>query len=244
MIDGGDSNDTSWLYKAEEELRRALEDDPGSARVHSGLASVYLHQGRKELVPIEVEKALKAKPDDPEALTWLVEYHRLNGEDPAAATLAKRMIEREPLFFPPRMTLGEILRTQGDTADAIREQGKILEQAPENLYGVWYLSRAYLDAREMVKARGILERGRTFAPKNHLVHLGWALLLALEGKREEALKAMDEEALDWLDRAVRNGDDRADWFRRDPLLANIHRQARFGQIVDSISYRRKQGLRQ
>jgi len=269
LIISGYSNDSSLLYKAEEELRQASQDDPSVGSVHSALAAVYINQGRKELVPIEVEKALKAKPEDPEAFIWLLNYHRLNEDNAAALALARQMIEREPLFFPPRMNLGDILRTQGDTAGAIREQVKILEQAPQNLFGVWFLSRAYMDAGELVKARGILERGRSVAPNNYLLPVAWALLLALEGKREEALKEMDDEvlkfavasftanleaaefyasvgetskALEWLDRAVRNGDDRADWFRRDPLLANIRQQPRFQQILDSIAYRRKQWL--
>jgi tetratricopeptide (TPR) repeat protein len=265
-MNSGYSNDPSWLYKAEEELRQALRDDPNLASVHSALAAVYLHQGRKELVPIEVEKALKAKPDDPEALIWLLNYHRLNGDYAPALALAKRMLEREPLFFPARMNLGDTLRVQGDVAGAIREQEKILEQSPDNLYGIWFLLRACLDAGELVKARGILERVRSVDPKNYLVRVGWALLSALEGKREEALKEMDDEvlkfaaanfsatleaaefyavlgetakALEWLDRAVRNGDDRTDYFRRDPLLANVRKEPRFRQIVESIVYRRR-----
>src|ERR1044071_1805707 len=60
----GSSNDSSLLYKAEEEIRQALRDDPGCARAHSVLAVIYLLQGRKELLPAEVAKALKANPDD------------------------------------------------------------------------------------------------------------------------------------------------------------------------------------
>ncbi len=266
MIDGGHSNDTTWLYKAEEDLRQALKDDPNLASVHSALAAVYLHQGRKELVPLEVEKCLKAEPDDPEALSWLIEYHRLNGENTEALALTRPLIKREPLFFPARMSLGEVLRTQGDTAGAIREQEKILEQSPNNTYGIWFLSRAYLDAGELAKARGVLEHGRSIASNNFAIRMQFALLLLLEGKQEAALGEMNEEvlkfaaanvfttseaagfysvlkqtskALDWLERAVRNGDDRAEWFRRDPLLSNIRGEPRFQQIVDSVAYRRR-----
>ena len=267
LLSFGYANDIGLLYKAEEDLRQALRDDPGLTSVHSALAGVYMHQGRKDLVPSEVEKALKAKPNDPEALIWLLNYHRLNEDNAAALTVARQMIEREPLFYPARMNLGHLLLTQGDTAGAIREQQKILEQAPESPLGIWFLSRAYMNAGDLAKARATLERARSVNPKNYLVREAWALLLALEGKRQEALKEMDEEvlkfaaatfqatlevaefyavlgetskALEWLDRAVRNGDDRADWFRRDPLLANIRKEPRFQQIVDSIVYRRKQ----
>jgi len=36
------------------------------------------------------------------------------------------------------------------------------------------------------------------------------------------------------------GDDREDWFRRDPHLASIRNQPRFRQIVASVAYRRRQ----
>ena len=43
-----------------------------------------------------------------------------------------------------------------------------------------------------------------------------------------------------MDRAVRPGDDRVDWFRRDPLLVNVREHRRFQQIVNSMEFRREQ----
>ena len=42
-----------------------------------------------------------------------------------------------------------------------------------------------------------------------------------------------DTALERLDRAVRMGDDREDWLRRDPLLASIRQHPRFQQILAS-----------
>jgi serine/threonine protein kinase len=93
--------------------------------------------------------------------------------------------------------------------------------------------------------------------------------LAVEGKRAEALQEMDSEllkfgelitvasnvaefyavledrakSLEWLDRAVRAGDERTDWFERDPLLANVGKEPRYRQITDGIRYRREQRAR-
>ena len=41
-------------------------------------------------------------------------------------------------------------------------------------------------------------------------------------------------ALEWLERAVRNGDERIEWFRREPLFANLRSHARFQQILESV----------
>ena len=46
-------------------------------------------------------------------------------------------------------------------------------------------------------------------------------------------------ALEWLDRAVRSGDERAEYFRRDPLLGPVRKQPRFEHILGSIEYRRR-----
>jgi hypothetical protein len=118
------------------------------------------------------------------------------------------------------------------------------------------------------KARSLLEEKRPLFPGNYLWRATWALLLALEGKRQEALETMDDEtlkflgaavivtleaaefyaavgdtprALEWMEKTVRNGDERVEWFRKDPLLANIRQDPRFHQIVDPIEARRKQG---
>jgi len=90
--------------------------------------------------------------------------------------------------------------------------------------------------------------------------------LAVEGRRDDAMQEMDPavlkygeliiatslvaefyavlgdraQALDWLDRSVRAGDERADWFERDPLLANIRQEPRFRQIIDGIRNRQEQ----
>lgn len=73
--------------------------------------------------------------------------------------------------------------------------------------------------------------------------LKWAALLSyMNSGVDDFYAAVGDatRALDWLDRAVRSGDDRAEYFRRDPLLANIRDQPRFQQILASIAYRRQQ----
>ena len=267
LVDGGRSNDRALLSSAEDEMQRALKDEPNLARAHAGFATIYVMQGRKELVPAEVEQVEKTNPGDEDASNALMTYLYLNEEYAAALRLGQRVLERLPLFFPDRMAIGEILRQQGDLAGALREQEKILDQDSQNLYALTYLARAHMDSGDLVRARQSLERVRPADRQNYRVRRTWAILLALEGKRAAAVKEMDDEvlkwealvayetseaadfyavlnepskALDWLDQAVRSGDERAEWFRRDPLLIQIRDQPRFQQILESITYRRQQ----
>jgi len=267
MFDSGYSNDTSGLYTAEEELRRALQDDPSAGHPHSVLAGIYLYQGRKELVPGEVEKALAANPDDLEAKNWLLGYHWLNGDYAAAEILVKESMRLAPLNLYGRVWYGAILREKGDTAGAIRELDKVLEQDPQYLYALVFLAQTRMDRGELLQARHTLERARAGDNQNFWIRISRTQLLALEGKRMEALNGMDtevlkysagsswaaawaaevyavlgekEKALEWLERGVRNGDERVEWFQRNPLLANLRNEPRFKQILESITYRRRQ----
>jgi tetratricopeptide (TPR) repeat protein/predicted Ser/Thr protein kinase len=268
-IDSGHSSDSSWLYKAEQELRRALQDDSDSASAHSSLAALYFFQGRKDLIPDEANKALALNPDGPDAKIWLFNYYALSGEYAIAKEYINQLLESDPLFFPARMNLADILRLEGDLAGAIRESGKILEQDPRNPFAAKMLARTYIDGNDLPMARRSLESLSPDDQRGNESKLIWALLLALEGKTKEALAKMDEDSLkfgalspwatsvvaefyavmgdpqkslDWLETAVRNGDERDAWFRSDPSLAKVRDLPRFQQIIDSIEFRRKSRL--
>jgi serine/threonine protein kinase len=264
-LDAGFSNDNALLYESEEDLRRALRTDASLPRAHVTFAAIYFMQGRKELMIAELRQALKADPraEDADLLHFLMQYHHYNGEYGMAQDVGQRVVEHLPLFFPARMILGDMLRQQGDVAGAVREQENILEQDPQNIYAIRFLARACMDASDLQRARHTLERARPDDRQSHWTRLMWAMLLALE---DQAPKEVDDDvlrwgglvaymtydiaalyaargdvsgALEWLDRAVRSGDERAEYFRRDPLLGPVRNQPRFRQIVESIEYRRK-----
>jgi serine/threonine protein kinase len=267
QVYNGFSNDASLLYAAEEELRQAEAECPQLASLPSAFAAVYLAQGRKEMIPIvELERVMAE--DDPaarDALLWRAILYMQEGQSEKAKELILRSLEREPLFGAPRMIFADILRTEGDLDGAIREQQKVIEQGPSNISAIRWLARAYLDAGALDKARATLEESRAAFERNFLWRAAWALLLACEGKRTEALEAMDAEtlkiakfvfgetvnvaefyamlgdtttAIEWIEVAVRSGDERIEWFARDRRLASIQQDPRFRRIVQSIESRR------
>jgi len=262
----GYSNDPSLLYKAEEELRRASQEDPNLPSLPSALTALYLMQGRQELVPAnELDRVLKENPSNRDTILWRAIVHLLREENSAAKTLLRNALEREPLMGPARLILGDIVRTEGDIQGAIREQLRVLEQAPGNISAIRDLTLAYIDADETDKSRMLLEAKRPAFAGNYMWKSMNALVLAREGKSAEAREAMDEQtlkylsvafistldgaefyallgdtskAIDWLERAVRNGDERTGWFRRNPRLASIRQDARFQRIIGSIEARK------
>lgn len=191
----GYTNDTTVLDKAEEELRPVAREAPDLQSLPSAQVALYFTQGRRELIPLErLDQMIREHPAQNDTLIWRLILHIEGGENVLAKALARQMPAREPNFGPPRWMLGEILRTEGDIAGAIREHQAVLELAPANLLVVRLLALAYMDNGDLDKARALLEEKRTFQA-NYLWRHTWAVLLAVEGKRSQALQIMDQETL-------------------------------------------------
>ncbi len=268
QIESGQSNDSIWLYRAEQEIQQALRDDPACVAAQGLLGAVYTMQGKKELGGRQLLRIFEG--DAPEATVsrvWLVFYHRFSGDYTQGMALARANLKMMPLFWINRLTLGSMLHEGGDPAAAVREFTSILDQDPQNQFALRELARGHIETGDTKTARIFLDRMRAEDRRNFRVRLAWALLYARERKRKEALREMDEQlqryvdlnprltseaaefycllgesarALDWLEKAVRNGDERIEWFQRDPLLENIRADERFRSLLSSLAFRRQQ----
>jgi DNA-binding winged helix-turn-helix (wHTH) protein/Tfp pilus assembly protein PilF len=267
-VEGGSSNDPGDIFRAEEELRRALKEDPQLAMGHAMMGAVHFFQGQIDLAGEESLRAVRLAPGDMGGEMWFLIRERFLGNEEAMSA-TRRLIESEPLFWPARYLGGELLREQGKITEALREHEKVLEQDPQNSTGLRCLARAYVDAGNLAEAWQTLARLHPRDGRNFRTRMVKAQLHALEGKRALAINEMDEEALkyadlqpfaaldaaevyavlgetdraiEWLDRSMRKGDDRAAWLRIDPLLANVRQHPRFKQILNSMEFRRQQRI--
>ncbi len=262
----GYNNDASLLYRAEEELREASRIDPDLPSMPAAYAAVYLMQGRKELIPWDrLERNLQLDPSNVNNRLWRGIALWLSGDVVGARQEFRTALDYRPLFGAARMFLSNTLREEGDVQGAIREMEKVLEQAPLNISAITLLTSFYLDIGDVDRARTLIESKRAVFAGNYQWRQSRALVLAVEGKRQEAIETMDEEtlkfgaaafpstlsvaefyavmgdtskALEWLERAVRNGDERTAWFRKSPRLVSLHNDARFERILASVESRR------
>jgi len=158
-------------------------------------------------------------------------------------------------------------RQEGDWERSIREHEKVLEYDPQNRFVLQLLTQTYLDSGNLPKARQTLNQARPKDRQSFRTRAVEALLLAFEGKNAEAAKEMESgliayleinplvtligaefyavvgnraQALYWMERAVRNGDERAAWFARDPALTSLRQDAKFHQIITSLAASRSQ----
>ncbi len=260
-IHEGSANDGGLVYASERDIRDILASQPGLGSAHATLGATLLYLNRKEPARQELELSLQLNPQSQPGAAWLTIDDRHSGRPEAAEARARGILEGVPLFWFARIMLSDILFDEGRIDDAHREIEKVFEQDAANLSAARAMARLHLYQGDTRGARTILEGISAATHSNFRVRLLWALLLAREGKVDAAIAALDaetlkyagiamfapaqvaeiyalcgrtDEALDWLDRAVRNGDERAAWFRRDAFLAGIQDQPRFRLILDSI----------
>jgi DNA-binding winged helix-turn-helix (wHTH) protein/Tfp pilus assembly protein PilF len=268
-IYNGYANDESILLEAEKELHQAepnLTADDGLLLATQ--AAVFLAQGRLDRVPrAGIEEWWQKKGSKGEGSpVWLVIPRMLEGQTGEPLAILRRDLELHPLANPSRMLLGEVLRTQGNTAGAIRTLERAIQQGPRHPVAAWSLAMAYLDDGKPELARALLERMRLEFEKNYVWRHAWAILLAVEGRHKEALEAMDEatlqfarltwsvtsstadfyalqgdrsKAIEWLQFAVGRGDERVSYFRRNPRLTGLREEPRFQSLLRSVEARRK-----
>jgi Tfp pilus assembly protein PilF len=261
MLVTGYTSDYQELYRAEEELRPALRDDPNSPHCHAVLSHVYYYQGRFELMRKEAEAAARLDPQDSDANIVLANYSIMRGDYAETQRLCRKLTNSNPLFFPPRMAWADAARQLGDVAGATAELNKVLDTDPHNIFALQLLVLIQLGQGDAAAARKTLAAVAPQDRDNYNVRFAWADVYAFEHDRARALKEMTpqtvsvirldpalviflaefyallgekEQALDWLERAIRGGDERAEFFAADPLLASLRDDPRFKTLLISL----------
>jgi len=259
----GYRNDVSVVLDAEQEIHGVENQLPDSdGLLLAARTAVCLAEGRLDRIPVKKLEDFTRRGGDP---TWLATLRMLSGQTDEALTMLRDWLEGNPMHNPARMFMGEMLRTKGDTVDAIRALERTLQQGPRHATPVIFLTLAYLDAGKTYEAEALLLGMRPEFEKNFAWRCAWAILLAAEGRHSDAATFMDEEtlkfarltwtvwssvaefyelqgdrdkAMEWLQFAVERGDERAFYFRRNPRFASLRTDARFRLLLKNVESRR------
>lgn len=267
-IYNGYANDESSLLQAEEDLHEAEKELPSdNGLLLAAQAGVYLAEGRLDRIPsAKLEEWWRKGGDNGKAPpVWVVNLRLLSGQIEEPLAIVRKRVGTNPLENPTRMLEGELLRMKGDSEGAIHVLERVVQQGPRHPTPAWFLTMAYLDAGKPKQARALLERMRPEFEKNYQWRHAWAILLAADGKHEEAREAMNEgtlkfarlawivtsgtadfyalqadpsKAIEWLQLAVSRGDERVAYFKRNPRLATLRNDPRFQSLLKSVEARK------
>jgi len=247
--------------KAKAATMKALALDPQLAEAHTSLANILTsYDWDFAKAEEEFKRAIELNPNYPTARQWYAEYLQVMGRFDEAVAEIRRAQQLDPLSLIISAVAGRIYYCARRYDEAIGELEKTIQI--ERRFGPAYafLCEAYLKKGMYEKAILAAQEPVKFAPGTsvYLTILGNAY--ATSGKRDEAEKVLaeltelskrqyvqpsymsllysglgdKERALEWLEKAYVNRDDRLIFVISDPMIDNIRSDSRFQELVRRI----------
>jgi eukaryotic-like serine/threonine-protein kinase len=259
-LNAGITSDPAYLEKVQECADRVLALEPDSPHGHRLLGLLCMRDGNTQEAARRLKQVLAKDPLDSESLSWLIAIYAYAGKPYAAAPWAKKLLEIDPLT-PVYQTLpGVLAMTAGEYRRALEPMAKGLKLEPENPAIRFYYGQLLILNHRVDEAFAVFDALRKEIPDSLFAHLALALKHAVLGERDEVLRAITEDvksavagdlqycwnlaqclalvhendqALDWLEKAVHLGFTNYPLISRlDPFLENLREEPRFERILD------------
>ncbi|MEE8114201.1 MAG: tetratricopeptide repeat protein, partial [Nitrososphaerales archaeon] len=219
--------DQAWPWH-----RRALAVSPREAISYRGLSSFYIDLNDLAKAEAWAKKAMELQPDLPSANINLAEIYLLQGKQEEALAQSQKALSSDSLWAVE--TAGIIAVTLGDYAKAEEYFRQALSVGSKGS-GIRYTRLGHVlwrtgqqdEAQELFNHslqldQSELDQGnQTYFPRYDM-----ACLNAVQGNKEEAYE--------WLQKAIEAGWRQSHVALKDPLLENLHNDARFQQMMAQL----------
>jgi serine/threonine-protein kinase len=254
--------DTEDYDRAEAAFSHAIKIDSNVVEARVLMAFIYLSRGEKKKARSELAQLQKQFPNDGSLHFAKASLHRLDGEydkalkswdrlerlDPAARVIASynrarihayrgdneralaeldRGAQVEPNHPLIKTFRARILFYHGEVNRAIATMREVLDENPhmEGMRPILSLMLAAKGETEEARAN-ITPRSLQMARADHDMAYWTASAFALLGDREEAFE--------WLERAIKLGNENTGWFDRDSNWDNLRDDPRFTELMRKI----------
>jgi len=248
--------------KAKAEVQQALDLDPANAEAHYVRGNILMYYDWDfPAAEEELREAIRLEPGNATAHQWLAQYLMIEkrlSEAQAETDIALELDPVSPIFTTTRAEAFYY----GYNFDAAIAQAKLtLEQYPNSLLGEFWLASGYREKKMYPEAIQHFRRAGNLAPNNPalLMELGHAL--AVSGDKPAALAVLadlqalskqryvpvayyagiylglgdKEQTFMWLDRAVKERDDRVIYLAVEPMADPIRSYPRSQTVWRPIS---------
>ncbi len=247
---------------AEEAFEKAFKYDPNVSEARVLMVMIYLARDEKATARAEVKQLQEEFPN--EAPIYFVKgvVHRLDGEYEESLKSFQKLARLDPAAQAvSSYNRARIFTYLGEYDKALKELDKGAKAEPNHPLIKVFRSNALFHKGDVEEAVEIITNVLEKNPKMDGIRPMLAIYLAKQGKQEEAraqltpdalslskadhdmaywlgsayaLLGEKEEALIWLERAVKLGYENKPWFEKDKTLDSIRDDERFKSLVENI----------
>ncbi len=176
--------------EAEEHLRKAVATDPKSTTARLALANFYRMENKLPEAQEALQAGIQNNPDAPQLyLDWA---HMLfdSGKSAEADAVLDRLRKQVPKSPDAAIAIGEYYLQRNDKDRALAEYRRGLSESPGNLEIETRIQDLYLSTNQIDEAAKLDSQLEHQAPKDPLVNVLHGRLLLAQGKKQEAIIAL------------------------------------------------------
>jgi eukaryotic-like serine/threonine-protein kinase len=250
---------------AERSLKRALELDPELSSADLYMVYVLLHRGEKEQALSLLAEVRRDRPNDPTVFIIAGMLYRLNGQYEKALKQYDRLLELNPkdiVWASYNRARIYSYQQRYDEALAELEKGRAVE--PEHPLIKIFTASVLFNRGKVDAALALAEETLQQHPHFDALRVFIARCLSAKGQHEAAralitgpvketaaadhdiafwlasfyaMEDMRDEALDWLQRAIKLGNENYPYFAENKKLDNLRNDPRFVKMLDDLKER-------
>jgi TolB-like protein/Flp pilus assembly protein TadD len=212
---------------------RAVELDPASAQAQASRGVSLSLSRRDDEAQRAFEAAIRLDPNLFEAHYFYARHSFVRGELEKAVHYYEQAMRVRPEDYQAPLLVAQICDDLGRSEDARTCRQRGIRNAEEHLKLNPEDARAVYMAANGLAALGEQERARQWAQRALTMEPDEPMLLYNVGCIYSLLRS-PEEALDCLERAVRNGLTQKGWFEHDSNLDPLRHHPRFQQLLRQL----------
>jgi TolB-like protein/Tfp pilus assembly protein PilF len=207
--------------RAEEELTKATQFNPGGLSTLTQTARIAFARGRYDEARQALDRAMSADPLDPISCQIDAWFRYMRGDLASAEIAIRRSIELSPTFAQNHFILGAVLLARGQREAALKamEEESIAGGRDPGLTLVYY-ALGHKDQSDAALAR-MLQSYAADDPES---------VAEIYAYRQES-----DKAFLWLDKAYAVRDPELLWIRDNPLLRSLHGDPRWKALLRKMN---------
>jgi serine/threonine-protein kinase len=251
--------------RAEVAFQKALSIDPKLVEARMLMVFIYLWRGQKQKAREEVARARREAPDEPVVHFVKATLHRLDGEYGRALRSYERLMRLDPAaHIVASYNRALVYMYMGNFEETARQLDHAGDE--DNPLVKTFRALALYYTGKTDAAAELMQGNIATHPNMHGIRPFMAMFLSAQGKHEEAraqltgdvirnaevdadiaysvasvyaLEGMQDEAFDWLARAIALGNENQPCFEHDPNWSALKNTARFQELMAQVSAQHK-----
>jgi TolB-like protein len=248
--------------KARQAAEHALQLDPQLGEAHSVLANVsFSYDWDFAAAEHEFQRAFALNNNDATAHLWFSHYNMMRGHLPVALQENSRTLDLDPVSPLFNTVRAEIYYNARQYDLAIDQASHTIEQYPTYWLTYIWLGSAYREKKMYSEALQQFSEARKLSSDHPAIMALYGHTLALSGDRTGARRTLAElqllaksryvsslyfaavytglgeksTALDWLDKAYKERNDRLLYLNVDPMADPLRSEPRFQKMMKRLS---------